>query len=471
MTSRGTKYWDSGAIPLIGPDILGDIIATLADLALVINTNGHILSVLSNPSHRSFRDLSKWERLDVRDVLTSESISKFDRALTNHIEKGSVIRSIELNHLDPDSNWEFPINYTLQGIGPDDTILMLGRDMQPVAEMQQQLIKAQIALERDYESQREYDTRFQVLLGHTSDAVIFVSASDGRITELNLTAARLLGKTRDALVGKPFPQELKDQTRAELLEHLTAAAQLDGAGNVVAETLRTGENLRIIPTLFRAAGERLLMCRLEAIDAGRVIENQYTRTLVSLFENSADGIVMTDTAGTILSTNESFLNLVDATDGQSIKGRTVSEFLGRGGVDQKVMMEHAGRRGHMRLYSTQVSGEYGGTRPVTISTTYLNDGDTPCYAFVLRDAAVTELVRKTGIATTEDEARPLMDLIGSATLKEIVAQTTDVIEKMCIETGIELTGNNRVAVADMLGLSRQSLYVKLRKYGLLNKDG
>jgi DNA-binding NtrC family response regulator len=52
-----------------------------------------------------------------------------------------------------------------------------------------------------------------------------------------------------------------------------------------------------------------------------------------------------------------------------------------------------------------------------------------------------------------------------------VAETTDVVEKMCIETAVELTRNNRVAASEMLGLSRQSLYVKLRKYGLLNKDG
>ena len=32
---------------------------------------------------------------------------------------------------------------------------------------------------------------------------------------------------------------------------------------------------------------------------------------------------------------------------------------------------------------------------------------------------------------------------------------------MCIETAVELTRNNRVAAAEMLGLSRQSLYVKL----------
>ena len=67
--------------------------------------------------------------------------------------------------------------------------------------------------------------------------------------------------------------------------------------------------------------------------------------------------------------------------------------------------------------------------------------------------------------------RNVMELVGSSTLKDIVAETTDVIEKMCIETALELTRNNRVAAAEMLGLSRQSLYVKLRKFGLLNKDG
>jgi DNA-binding NtrC family response regulator len=70
---------------------------------------------------------------------------------------------------------------------------------------------------------------------------------------------------------------------------------------------------------------------------------------------------------------------------------------------------------------------------------------------------------------SDDAMRNVMDLVGSAPLKDIVAATTDVVEKMCIETAVELTDNNRVAAAEMLGLSRQSLYVKLRKYGLLSK--
>lgn len=471
MTSRGTRYWDSGAVPLIAPEILGDIISTLADLAIVIGPTGEILSVLANPTHRSYEDMTSWEHQNIRKFLLPDSVPKFERALTHFNDPTTKARSCELNHSDGHGIWEFPINYTLHSIGPDDTILMLGRDMRPVAEMQQQLVKAQLALERDYESQREYDTRFQVLLGHTSNAVVFITVSEGRITELNNTAARMLGKPREGLLGKPLIQELKISSRAELLKRLTGSAQADGHGAVIIETVADNQQIRIVPTIFRAAGERLLLCRLEPMDGGGIIDDRYTRNLIALFENGSDGIVMTDSTGLITSANESFLNLVDATDGQAVRGRLLSEFLSRGAVDQRAMMEQASRAGHMRLYSTQINGEYGGQRPVTMSATYLKDGNAPCYAFVLRDAVINELVRKTGVTpTTEEDAKPLMDLVGSASLKDIVAQTTDVVEKMCIETAIELTGNNRVAAADMLGLSRQSLYVKLRKYGLLEKE-
>jgi len=470
MTSRGTKYWDSGAIPLIGPDILGDIIASLADLAIVISSTGQILSVLSNPIHRSYVDLKEWERRNVRDVLTSESIPKFERALAEYLDPDAVSRPVELNHFDHEKKWQFPINYSLNRIGPDQTILMLGRDMRPVAEMQQQLVKAQIALEKDYESQREYDTRFQVLLGHITDAVVFVSVGEGRVTELNSAAARLLGKKRDSITGSSFGQEFKGISRADLMDKLAAAAQADSTGGVEVETARTGEKLRISPTLFRAAGERMFLCRLTEVNGNAIRDDDYTRNLIALCENGSDGIVMTDSSGAITSANEAFLNLVDATDGRSLRSRQLSDFLSRGNVDQKVLMDHAARVGSMRLYTTRLIGEYGGQRPVTISATLLSNGHVPCFAFVFRDAQVSEMPATPGIPVVDEEARPLMELVGSATLKEIVSQTTDVVEKMCIETAIQLTNNNRVASADMLGLSRQSLYVKLRKYGMLAKE-
>jgi DNA-binding NtrC family response regulator len=51
-------------------------------------------------------------------------------------------------------------------------------------------------------------------------------------------------------------------------------------------------------------------------------------------------------------------------------------------------------------------------------------------------------------------------------MKDIVGETSDLIEQLCIEAALELTHDNRAAAAEMLGLSRQSLYVKMRRFGL-----
>ena len=51
-------------------------------------------------------------------------------------------------------------------------------------------------------------------------------------------------------------------------------------------------------------------------------------------------------------------------------------------------------------------------------------------------------------------------------MKDIVGETSDMIEKMCIQSALELTQNNRASTAEMLGLSRQSLYIKLHRYGI-----
>ena len=389
---------------------------------------------------------------------------KFERALRSFLSDDASARPVELNHVDDDSRWEFPVNYTLHRIGPDDAILMLGRDLRPIAEMQQQLVKAQIALERDYETQREHDTRFQVLLANVVDAVAFVSVGAGRVVDLNEAAASHLGKPREALVGKSFAQEFDGRPKAELMELLAGAA---GAGSGVTLTAsRSQAELRVTPVLFRAAGERMLMCRIERADGAAPGADRHARDLITLFEAGADAVVITDGAATISSANEAFLNLVDANDLGSVRGRSLSDFLGRGIVDQKMLMENGARTGKVRLYATRVVGEYGSQRPVSVATTRLADRKRPGYAFVMRDAGPADAVQAAPSAP-EAAAQPIMELVGSTAMKDIVAQTSDVIEKMCIETAIEMTGNNRVAAAEMLGLSRQSLYVKLRKYDLL----
>jgi len=471
VTARGRQYWDSGQIPLIAPEILGNIITEVADFAVVISDTGEVLSVMVDTAKPASAKLEAWEGRDFRSTLIPESVPKFDARLAEFIGGHGNMRRIELNHADSDGQWESVIRYSFHRIGPGAAILMLGQDLRPIAEMQQQLVQAQMALERDYEAQREIDTRFRVLMEAMGEAAIFVSVQSGRITDANSLASAYMGSSREDLTGSSFASAFENQKRGDLIEILGGQAMSDRAVPVTVRLRSSGMSIRIMPTLFRAAGERILLCRLAPeVDASAQADS-LTFNLNGLYRQGPDAIVFASENGEILSANDAFLDLIDAAHDMNVKGRSIADYLLRGQVDLRVLSENAARAGRMRQYQTKISGEYGLPRAVEIAVTHLQAGQSAILALVIRDAGRAEIARAVGASGSGDNVRSVLELVGSATLKDIVAETTDVVERMCIETAIELTMNNRVAAAEMLGLSRQSLYVKLRKYDLLAKGG
>ncbi len=471
MTSRGARYWNSGAIPLIAPDILGTIIAEVADLAIVVTEKGRVLSVIASPDHSGYQALESYAGRDIRECFATESVAKFNSRIDEYIATGVTPKGIELNHADAKGNWGFPVRYTLHRIGPSGEILMLGRDLRPVAEMQQRLVQAQLSLERDYEAQRESDTRFRVVMETSPEAMVFVSLSSGKITDVNAAATRLLAVPGEDVVGRAFAPELELKKQSgDVMDALIGQAMSERPSPVPIMLRRSATDVTIAPVIFRAAGQRLMMCRIAEDVRGEAGNGSVTANLEGLYHNAPEGIVFARADGTILSVNEGFLDLVDAAHDAGVKGRSLADFLARGSVDLKVMTENASRSGKMRMFPTKVTGAFGAPRSVEVSVTTVATGSAPVFGFVLRDASRMDQVRPGPSDGTPAGDRSVMELVGSASLKDIVAETTNVVERMCIETAVQLTMNNRVAAAEMLGLSRQSLYVKLRKYDLLSRD-
>jgi transcriptional regulator PpsR len=470
MNSKGAKFWSSGAVPLITPDELRDIISVAADIALIVSREGIIHSVLINANDASYGSLSHWEGRPVQEFLTSDSYSKLEMALEAFRAGEKGIRPVELNHSD-DAAWEFPIRYTFHSIGNEGVVMMLGRDLRPIAETQQQLVQAQMALERGYEARREFDSRYRMLLASTREAVAFVSAGSGKIIDLNETAATLLGNSRDALIGASFPGEFKDKRGTDFIEALVHLAVSESTGGMPVSARATKRAVRIEPVVFRAAGDRVLLCRMDPAEATPVATgDQLALNLTSLYQRGADAMVFTDAKGVIDAANDSFLDLADAAHLSDVKGRSLADFLSRGQVDLSVLLDNARREGQMRMYATKLTNDFGAVTPIEAAATWLGDRTPPQVALVVRDMGRAEAVRHAAPTAEEPGQSNVVDLVGTASLKEIVAETTDVVEKMCIEAAVQLTNNNRVAAAEMLGLSRQSLYVKLRKYDLLSRD-
>jgi len=279
-----------------------------------------------------------------------------------------------------------------------------------------------------------------------------------------------LGVKRDAAAGTSLAQLLKERSSAELMESLMNASLAEGGGQIEVKAARTDQQLIVEPSVFRTGGQRILHCILTPKGAEPHISDPETSRAVALFRSASDGIIFTDDEGKVLSANDGFLDLVGAAHGGDVRDKNLAEFLVRGQIDVGVLLDNAQRGGNMRIYSTKLLNELGSRLSVEISVTRMNEISGPVLAFIIRDVSRVEGVRSSSARMPEDNNRNVMELVGSASLKEIVAETTDVVEKMCIETAVTLTKNNRVAAAEMLGLSRQSLYVKLRKYGLLSKE-
>lgn len=469
LKTNGNVSLSGGSIPLVSPDLLAEIISTASDISLHIDRGGIIKSVLVNPVHRSFGQLSHWEGQHVRTILTDESVQKFNHRIAQleAAEDGTSL-ALEVTHSDGTSG-DFPIRYALHRLPNDQSVLMLGRDLRAIADIQQKLISVQLALEKDYEAQREIDTRYRVLMEMTRDAIMLVSMSTGRIGDLNTAAANLLGGPRQELLGAAVAQEFVGRRRGELLETMASLASADSATPIEMQARRSQKRVMMVPLVFRAAGERLLLCRLDVPEAA-VAQDDLADGLTRLYHDGVDGIVFTDRDGVVRGANEAFLNLTDSPSLAAVRGRSLGDFLVRGSVDLKVLLENARRTGRMRLYATRLLTVFSAQVAVEVSATWFGDRPSPVMALIVRDASRAEALRRPGVAVGGDDGvSSVVELVGSSKLKDIVAETADVVERMCIEAAVELTRNNRVAAAEMLGLSRQSLYVKLRKYGLVNK--
>ena len=470
MKTSASTFWDFGSIPMIEPEFLGNILATSSDIAVMIDQNGTIKSVLVNQAEQYYGDLSHWEGKNITKFLTRESIPKFEGALDKLNSGKTILHSIELNHQD-NARWQFPVRYNAHLVGQNNNVLLLGRDLRTISETQQQLVKAQIAVEKSHEERKEYDAHYRSLFSTASEPIFVLDAKTGNIRQSNPAACSLLGQDIETLQGQSFSKFIANKDKKDLNDKMAMAAVSRTTLSVTVSLRRQDIEAHLHPVIYRASGQQVLLVRM-SLQIDEIPQNDtLSQNLVALYKNGTDGIVFTNQNGLITYVNESFLELINAAQGSEIVGRSLGDFLSKGQIDLAVMLENVQRSGRMRIYSTDLQNDFGLKTAVEVSMTKISSDTAEQISFVIREisrAEQPEPIRPT--ISSSNNSPSVTELVGSASLKEIVAETTDVIETICIQTAIETTNNNKAAAAEMLGLSRQSLYVKLHKYGLVDSE-
>ncbi|MFN9806768.1 MAG: transcriptional regulator PpsR [Betaproteobacteria bacterium] len=451
-------------------DAAAKLIAASADVALVLDQQGVIRDVaVSNPDlgQEGYAD---WLGQSWAEIVTPESRPKIEALLRDAGgDKGSTWRHV--NHPSARGS-DVPMLYSAIKVGKTGKVVAVGRNLRQVAQLQQRLVEAQQSLERDYARLRHAETRYRMLFQLASEAIIVIDAGNEKVIELNPAAQSLLGASAKQLAGKPFP-EVFDALGGRAVTTLLNRVRNSGYADDIKLRLRAGgPTLSLSVSLFQQDRDAQFIARLALLGAAGNAAAVSPSAAMRAIENSPDGFVVTDADGRLLSANRAFLDVVQCPSEDRVRGKSIAQWLGRPGADLSVLLANLRQHGTVRLFATTLRGELGLSTEVEISAVQVPDPTETVLGFVIR--SVGRRLPATASAGERELPRSpeqLTELIGRVPLKDIVRETTDVIERLCIEAALELTGDNRASAAEMLGLSRQSLYLKLHRYGLGELDG
>ena len=299
--------------------------------------------------------------------------------------------------------------------------------------------------------------------------VMGAEAATLRLVEANPAALDELGLRADRLAGVSLTSLFSPLSGDALASVLAAARHSGEAAEIEVARAGTTRRTSIRAIAFRQDGAVHLLVRLGITpsDGAGVATDPALRHVHGMVEQTPDGCVIMSPDRLVLHANRAFLELAQLSSRHQALGEPLDRWLGRPGIDLPLIQGTLADHGVVRNFPTIIRGAFGSVEAVELSAVTAWAGETGSTGLIIRSKgaqlAAPQPQRGPALPRSVEQ---LSQLVGSVPLKDIVRETSDVIEKLCIESALDLSRDNRAAAAQMLGLSRQGFYAKLRRHGL-----
>ncbi len=453
------------ALDGFGVDGLARLAASAGDVALILSPQGRILDASFSSGDPTGTGQDAWIGRNWIDLVTSESQAKITMLL-EAAATSEVPRWRQVNHAT--NAGDVPIRYLAVGSSAGGSVIVIGQDLRATSQLQQRLIQTQQSLERDYLKLRQAEARYRMLFDLDSEAVLVIDAETRRIREANPAAATLAKAKPGALVNRALSSLIHPEDHEILLAHLGMAAASDAAETVTVRLAGSKTQVGVAATAFRQDRTALFLVRLLTMTTGVRDDAQPMRELI---ERLPDGFVLTDAKLNITSVNAAFVDLTEEVSEARLKGASLGEYLGRAGIDVDLIVEQINEHGAVRNVTTILRGRNGAVEDVEVSAVAAPSLEGDGFGFSIRSIGRRARDLPPQPKDMPRSVEQLTELVGRMSLKDIVRESTDLIERLCIEAALEYTSDNRASAAEILGVSRQSLYSKLHRHGLGNLVG
>jgi transcriptional regulator PpsR len=439
---------------------------TQPDVTLLLDAEG-VIREATFASSLAGEDANSW--LGRRWIETVENLgnSSVQRMLDDAYSTGiSAFRQVTQRF---PSGLEVPMEYTTVLLGGRAGLLSIGKNLQAVAELQSRLISAQQTMERDHWKLRGVETRYRLLFDASSEAVLVLKAANLRIMEANPAALRALhlpAPLRDRAGDHEFLSLLSEKERRAVEAMLDRVRQQGKAPSAIVHLGDERASWSLRATHVTAEPWPAFLVQLSPAGVGPpAVPDSETPSMEDLIERCPDGFVVFDQNGVIVKANQAFLDLVQVGAKATVIGERLSRWLWRPGADVMVLLTHINRNRFVRMFSTVIHGELGTETEVEISAARDRETDMRSVAAVVRDVS-RRLQATVGSDSLHASLATIGEQVGKTPLRKLVRNTVSVVEQHYIKAALDLAEDNRTAAAEILGLSRQSLYAKLNRYGL-----
>ncbi|WP_219894890.1 transcriptional regulator PpsR [Aquisediminimonas profunda] len=467
LAQNGTVPFRAPAQTLEGldVDVTSRILAAVGDVTIVIDDRGIVRDVALGGIAVPQVLAQDWLDKPWVDTVTIESRSKIEEMLAA-AASSSPVRWRQVNHVSEQG--ELPIRYLAISAGSRGSVIAIGRDMRAEAALQQRLLQAQQSIERDYVRLRQVEARYRMLFEQSSEVVFIVEVSSRQISDANPAACHLMGVDADALIGKPITSLFDESSRDAVIMTLGAVATAEHVEPAAVRMAHDGSDLLLSASLFRQERSSCFLVRLMTPEGGAAYFERENHRLVEVLDRMPDAFVITDDSLKIIAQNAAFLDMTQLSRGAQVLGQPLGRFVGRQGIDLNLLIAQLREHGSVRNFATIMRGVFDMQDEVEVSAVAVLEGDQPCFGFSIRN--VGRRLSDLPVIGRElpRSVEQLTGLVGRVSLKEIVRESSDLIERLCIEAALKYTEDNRASAAEILGLSRQSLYSKLHRHKLGN---
>ena len=424
------------------------------DITITLDDDGVIRDAVSSSALEE-ESLDDWRGRPWGDTIERNGAIEFSKMI-EAVRLSGDSTCLQVRQRFP-SGRELPIEYTTISLGNRGGFIAIGKNLETIADLQSRLMAAQQAREQDYWKLREIETRYRLVFDASTEAVALVRMSNLRVVEANLAASKALG----LLPGAEFLPDMPARSRKAFESLLERVREHGRAPGIALQLNDSAAAWSLRASIVTTQSDTFYLLQMSPMGGAPMSRDSRggTPSIEDIVQRLPDGFAIVDREGVIRRANNTFLDLAQVGAESAVIGQKMKRWLSRPGADMTVILALIQRHGGVRMMATVIEGELGSQTELEISAVGDNNSAPEYIGLLMRDVTMRSRVEAPlGASVPETDAEVM-------SLEALVKASTEAIERSTITKALDRFHGHRTAAAKYLGLSRQSLHAKLKKYG------